>query len=358
MNSRERLLNSIKRIETDRLAWSPFLPYFWEAQPSDVRKKGMLEFYKMIGADPLFRGFCTLIKKKYKNCDFSESISGGKKVVTIETPVGSLETGYTYSAKGDTWFLTEHPLKGEEDYKTLTYINEDMEIEADFSKFEAGMEIMGGEALLIPIIGSEMKSSYQSLIENWAGTEGAIYAAYDFPDTLAACLDAMRKNSYKSVECAVQCDAEAYIFWEDSSTGNISPEFFRKYVSPEISKWAQIIHREDKYLVHHACGQIKNLIVDMKATGIDVIESMSPPPTGDIYTYEAREKLGDDITLIGGIEPTVLLNYGMDELREYVREVIVKTGSTGFILGNADSCPPGVDIEKFMMISELVKEIT
>lgn len=357
MNSKERLLNSIKGIETDRLAWSPFLPYFWEAQPEEVRKKGMLEFYRTIGADPLFRGFCTLIKKSYKNCEFNESVSGLNKKLTMSTPIGSIAAEYTYSPEGDTWFLTGYPLKSEEDFKILTYINEDMEIIPDFSKYEAGIKKMGEEALLIPILGSEMKSSYQSIIENWAGTEEAVYAAYDFPETLDACLESMKRNSIKSAEYAVQCEAEAYIFWEDSSTGNISPEFFRKYVAPEISEWADIIHGEDKYLVHHACGLIRDLVVDMKATGIDAIESVTPPPTGNIYTYEVRDKIGEDMVLIGGIEPTVLLNYGMDELRDYVVDVIEKTGKRGFILGNADSCPPGVDVEKFKMISKLVKEM-
>ncbi|MFO7610953.1 MAG: uroporphyrinogen decarboxylase family protein [Clostridia bacterium] len=355
MNSRERLLNSIKGYETDRIAWSPFLPYYWESLPESVRKSGMLEFYKSIGADPLFRGYCTLIKKEYKYSSISEKTEGKCRQVLIETPVGSLEFLYSYSEQGDTWFLTGHPIKCEEDYKILTYLNEDMIIKPDFSRYEAGMQAMGKEALLIPIIGSEMKSSYQSLLENWAGTVEATYAVYDFPETLGECLYAMKQNSRKAVEIAVQCGAEAYIFWEDSSTGNISPDFFRLYVADEISGWADILHREGKYLIHHACGQLRNLLPEMAKTGIDVIESMSPPPTGDIYTYEARALLPDNIGLIGGIEPTVLLNYNMEDLAEYVREIIEKTGKHRFILGNADSCPPGVEKEKFVMISEIVK---
>lgn len=357
MDSRERLLNSIKGLETDRLAWSPFLAYFWDVQPEGIRKKGMLDFYKSIGADPLFRGFCTLIKKSYSKCTVSEKTSGGERQVLYETPVGTLESRYTFTPLGNTWFLTKHPVKEAEDYKILTYLNEDMTIIPDFSKYEAGMKVMGDEALLVPIISSEMKSSFQSLLENWVGTEELTYAVYDYPDELEECLAAMRVNSVKAAEIASECDAEAFIFWEDSSTGNLSPSFFRDYIADEISQWADILHEKDKFLIQHACGQLRGLIPEMAKTGIDMIESMSPPPTGDIYTYEARELLPESVGIIGGIEPTVLLNYDMDELEKHVREIIARTGNHKFILGNADSCPPGVEIEKFRMISRLVREL-
>ena len=119
MNSRDRLLNSIMGLETDRLAWSPFLAYFWDVQPEAIRRNGMLDFYKSIGADPLFRGYCTIIKKEFKNCQIRESASNGEKQILYETPVGTLESRYTYTSEGNTWFLTKHPVKTEEDYKIL-----------------------------------------------------------------------------------------------------------------------------------------------------------------------------------------------------------------------------------------------
>lgn len=357
MNSRERLLNSIRGKETDRLAWSPFLAYFWDYQPESTKKAGQLKFLKDIGADPLFRGYCTLINVSYKNSKVTDSTKGSDRVVIHETPVGKLETRYTYTSNGNTWFITKHPVETGEDLKVLTYLNEDMIIKPDFSKYEKGMEVMGEEALLIPIIAPEMKSSFQSMIETWMGTEGVTYAVYDYEDELNECLNIMKQRSKESVELAVQSGAEAYLFWEDSSTGNLSPSFFRDYIADEIASWSEIIHQENSCLVHHACGQIGGLISEMSKTGIDVIESVSPPPTGDIHIYDARNITPDNICLIGGIEPTVLLSSTIDDLRVYVAEIIEKTGSKGFVLANADSCPPGVEIEKFSMISELVKSI-
>ena len=42
MTAKERLLNAIRGKETDRTPWSPFLAYWWEAQPEAVTAQGQL----------------------------------------------------------------------------------------------------------------------------------------------------------------------------------------------------------------------------------------------------------------------------------------------------------------------------
>ena len=53
----------------------------------------------------------------------------------------------------------------------------------------------------------------------------------------------------------------------------------------------------------YACdGQVK----------IDCIESISPPPTGNIEIWDARAKLPEHIALIGGIEAVNFLNLPLE----------------------------------------------
>jgi len=356
MTSKERLLNSLKGLETDHLAWAPFLAYFWDFQPKSVREKGMLEFYKEIGADPLFRGYCSIVKNNYKNTTIKRSESKTEKKIVYETKLGNLESLYVYAKESNSWFLKEHPIKTKEDLKILIYMYENLVVEPYFDKYENGLKLMKDEALLIPIIGTEMKTSFQSLLEHWLGTVNLNYAIYDYPELINETLNIMREKSIDAVNIASECKAEAFIFWEDSSTTNISPNQFTEYVAPEINNWGNILHKNDKMLVHHACGLIKDLIPLMAKTNIDIIESISPPPTGNIYTYEARKLLPDHIGLVGGIDAVILERSSMKELEEYVTDIIVKTTRKRYILGNSDSCPPNVDIEKFKMISKLAKE--
>jgi hypothetical protein len=59
MTSRERLLASLRGDPVDRVAWSPFLAYWWEHQPQAIQARGQVWFFREIGADALLRGFVT-----------------------------------------------------------------------------------------------------------------------------------------------------------------------------------------------------------------------------------------------------------------------------------------------------------
>lgn len=356
MTPKQRLLNSIKGKEVDRVPWSPFLAYFWEHQPKTIQEKGQKAFIEDIGGDPLFRGSFSLFTTKYKTCSINEKINSSEKIITYETPVGNLYTTYTYSPDGNTWYLTDHPVKTEEDFKILTYINEDKYLIPNMEHFNQAYKETGDTGLHLPCIGSESKSSFQSLLEHWVGTENLIYAMMDYPETVENCLHAMRENSVESVKISVQSPAEGFISWEDSSTTNLSPSLFEKYITPEINQWGNIIHDHNKLYILHACGHLKDLLPIMSKMDIDAIESISPPPTGNVELWDARKVLPEHIALIGGIEPTVFLNSTLEELESYTINLLQKMGNSRYVLANSDSCPPGVALEKFKLVSSIVKQ--
>ncbi len=354
MTPKKRLLAALRGEEVDRIPWSPFLAYIWESFPKGIQKKGQLYFMEEIGADPLFRGFQRLFSVQRNRCSIIESIKGREKLTLYETPIGKLQARHVYSPAGNTWFIMDHPVKTREDFKILTYLNEDMTLLPQLDDFEKQYDEVGERGLHMPLIGSEGKSSLQSMLEYWVGTQELVYALMDYPETVEECLNTMQRNSIRSVEISVESSAEAFIFWEDSSTTNISPGYFRKYTAPEINTWGRIIHNAGKYLVHHACGHLKGLLPIMGKTQIDVVESISPPPTGNMELWDARSLLPDQIGLVGGIEPTVFLNSTMEELEGYVERLLQKMGRKRFILANSDSCPPGVTVEKFKKVTEVV----
>lgn len=353
---KQRILNALKGLETDRTPWSPFLAYYWEALPASVQEKGQLAYLQAMGADPLLRGSHQLFQVHYKNCNIIESQNGGKKVVRHETPVGSLETVYTYAESADSWFLTGHPVEEEEDFKILQYIFEHIEITENLSGFEEDVRRVQENALFLPLLGVSVKTPFQALLEQWCGTENLVYALYDYEETVEECLHTMMEKDLKTAEISAKSSAEALLFYEDSSTTNISPAYFEKYTLPMINAWGKVLHANGKLLIHHACGHIKDLLPLMNTSEADVIESISPPPTGNIDIPEAFSLLGQEKALIGGIEPTFFLNCTEEELEKRVRELLQSTKGRRFVLANSDSCPPGVEYEKFQLVSRLVRD--
>lgn len=358
MNTKERLLRAMRGQETDRVPWAPFLAYYWESLPPRIRQMGQITYMQQLGSDVLLRGFHTLFKKEFRNCRISAQESESRRCVSYETPVGSIREVYTYVKEANTWFLTGHPVQDTEDLNVLQYLFEHLTVERDDRQFLEDYEALGEDGLYLPVIGTDQKTCFQSLVEHWMGTENLVYLLYDEPEAVEACLEVMQERAMETVRLSVDSPAEGFIFWEDSSTTNISPSMFEKYTAPEINRWGSEIHRAGKLLVHHACGHIRDLLPLMAKTQIDVVESISPPPTGNIEMTEARDILrGTQIGLIGGIEPTAFLNDTPDELERKVRKLIDDMRGCRYILANSDSCPPGVPEEKFRMISRLVQEI-
>ena len=370
MTSRERLLAAIRGQEVDRIPWSPFLAYWWEHQPQDFQRRGQAQFLKEIGADALLRGFSTPFTSSnihgvdlYENfhhplpgCEIRRKVKGDETQIRHLTPIGTLTTLARYSPEGDTQFVIEHPVKQREDYKILSYMIEHMIIEPDYAPVQQAIDELGDDGLYVPLISPFLKTPFQALIEHFVGTQQLMYDLADYPEEVETLLEIMSQRAMQAVQIAVESPAEAFITWEDSSTTNVSPKLFARYIAPELSHWGQVVHAADKLLIHHACGHLRALLPIMAEEEVDMIESLSPPPTGNVEVWEAQAVLGHDVGIIGGIEPTHFLNLTMPELRTYVETLLDRVNPRHYVLANSDSCPPGVSVEKFRLVTDIIQE--
>lgn len=357
MTSKQRLLAAIRGEETDHTPFSPFLAYYFDFLPKEIQQKGQLAYLKEMGADPLLRGFISAFTTGYRECSVTEKTDGNKKYVTTSTPKGELHSVYTYMQESNTWFLTEHPVKGIEDIPAAIAMYQDLFVKENIEEANRQIDSLGEDGLHIAIIGATMKSAYQQLLENTIGTETLIYLTLDHPDAIQELVDTLAQKNRLTVEYTTKSKIEACLSWEDSSTTNVNPQLYEEYIAPEITVWNQILKESGKLYIQHACGHIKNLLLPMAHQGVTAIESISPPPTGNVTMKEANEILPPEVGLIGGIEPVHFLNDSMEELLAYAEDLCRTMKGRGFVLANSDSCPPGVSYEKFRRLAELVRSI-
>lgn len=365
MTCRERIVKALSGEKTDRTPFSPFLSYWWESQPDEFTQAGELEFLEEIGADPLFRGHypmhgkagedIVLCKSHTDDCEIMTKTDGLRKTVTYHTSKGDLTLGYRYVERGNTWFLVDHPLKDENDFLLLKYIMDSTRLEPDYKKFDLEVEKLGERGLILPLICPEMKSSFQSLLEKWVGTEELVYSLMDFPDVVQETLESMWRVSRDSAEIAAESRSPFFLSWEDTSTTNISPQYYRDYILPEINSWCDILHKKGKRYIQHACGHLKDLLPDIADSHIDVLESISPEPTGNVNLQRVNEVFPPRISIVGGIEPVRLLEESVDDIIGQAKVLLKCMSGRGYILANSDSCPPGVSIDKFKALADLVK---
>jgi hypothetical protein len=370
MTSRERLLAALRGQPVDRLPWSPFLAYWWDHQPEPFQARGQIDVLREIGADALLRGFLTPFTAS-DITGLAETISPGCEIpgvsvrrvergaqifAEVTTPAGTLTSITQLSPDGWTRFLVQHPVRSKEDYRALRYLVEHMVIRPNYAPVQAQIDQVGEDGLCVPLVCPFGKTPFQSLVEHFVGTEKLIYDLADFPEEVEETLALMSQKAELAVRISAESPAEAFISWEDSSTTNVSPAMFRRYIAPEINRWGTVLHGADKMLVHHACGHLRALLPILAKECVDAIESLSPPPTGNVEIWEARQQLGPEMGLIGGIEPVNFLNLDLPQLRDYVQNLIDRMGSHRYILANSDSCPPGVSLEKFRLVTQIVRE--
>ena len=207
--SKRRLLAAIRGEEVDHIPFSPFLAYYFEFLPYKIQEKGQLEFLKAMGADPLLRGFIASHTICYRESSFSEKTEGNKRYVTSHTPKGDLYSVYTYAEGAKTWFLTEHPVKSIDDFPAAIALYRDMEVVDNISEANRHAELLGEDGLYVSLIGANMKSAYQHMVENLIGTENLVYLTMDEPDAVRELADVIAEKNLKTVEYAAESKIEA-----------------------------------------------------------------------------------------------------------------------------------------------------
>lgn len=367
MTSHDRLLAALAGQPVDHVPWSPFLAYWWEHQPQALQDAGQIRFLRELGADALLRGFLTPFTQSdisnlmaqsepLPGCE-TRMVEQGRDVrVSVTTPVGDLTLLTRGSTEGNTRFVIEHPIKQRADYKTVAYLVEHMVIRPNYAPVAAQIAEVGEHGLCVPLISPFGKTPFQSLVEHYVGTERLVYDLMDYPEEVEGLLAVMSARAEDAVKIAVESPAEAFITWEDSSTTNVSPSLFRRYIYPDMRRWGEIVHAAGKLLLHHACGHVRALLPIMADEGVDAVESLSSPPTGNVEMWEAQAALGPGTGIVGGIEPVHFLQLDLPALRTYVEDLLDRMGSHHYVLANSDSCPPGVTIEKFQLVTQIVRE--
>lgn len=358
LSAHDRLTAALRGEPVDFLPFSPFLAYVWESFPRAIQEAGQLAFHQAIGATPLWRGAPCPVRAVLPSEVAVTTLQQGHRIFTeTTTPVGTVHEVKRRSDQGNTEFLVEHPLKTAADFGVQLWIEEHTTFEVDLGPVREHLSGDGREGLSIGMLLPRSKSAFQTLVEHSIGTEELAYALADMPGTVETLWETMVANDLEAAQLAIETGFYTYyLTWEDSSTQNYSPRQYERYIGSEIAQWCTMLKASDMAYIQHACGHLRHLLPLMKNSGIAGVESLSPPPTGDLALRDAREVLGSDVALIGGIEPTHFLSLSLEALGPYVEQVIEDARGGPFILANSDSCPPGVSIEKFRLIADIARQ--
>lgn len=137
----------------------------------------------------------------------------------------------------------------------------------------------------------------------------------------------------------------------------ISRELYREFVLPYERRLAEAIKAAGVPVYTHTCGKIGDRLELMFETGTMGIDTLDPPPLGNVDLADAKQRIGRKMFIKGNLNAVELLACQQRELIEsQVRERLrVGLPDGGYILSTACSVAPRVEPWKLELLTPLAE---
>jgi uroporphyrinogen decarboxylase len=109
----------------------------------------------------------------------------------------------------------------------------------------------------------------------------------------------------------------------------ISPDTWRTVIAPGFRKYVALIKRYGAKAMHHTCGSVVEIIPDLIACGLDVLQSIQPEAAG-MSLSALKARFGRELCFHGGISIQQTMPFGTpDAIRAEVRAIAETIGPDG-----------------------------
>jgi uroporphyrinogen-III decarboxylase len=141
--------------------------------------------------------------------------------------------------------------------------------------------------------------------------------------------------------------------------GFISRKMYREFVVPYEKRVTDAIKGAGAFVYTHTCGKIGDRLDLMVETGTQGLDTLDPPPLGNVDLAVAKQQVGKKLFLKGNMNPVALLSYQIesDVVAEATRCLRSAGPGGGYILATACSVAPRMEPWKLKMLVPLAEEI-
>ena len=358
MTSRERLLSAFHGELPDRLPWAPeFNIVFCERILQELPGAPYADDTKYIETCRRMRAECFLrvdaVEIEYPNAEVTDSREGDLITHTYATPLGTLASRARMIDEIGTEMELEHMVRTVEDVRAYRFVYEDAAYRPryDFVRHQIANMADSG---LISIFGPP--TPLLDLIMFQIRLPNIYFLMQDHAAEMKSLLDAMHRRNCEYYEIAADAPGEVVRSFEDTSTTLVSPALYREWCLRQLQDYRDICHARGKLFVPHMCGLLAGVLPELRDTGLDGIEALTPPPLADTPLGLARQALGPDITLIGGIDPTQFVGATPDRTRAMIQDVLSQIGDGRRTVLGHEEIHIKADFESVRVIPDLLEE--
>ena len=373
MTSRERLLAAIRFEGPDRV---PVSPRFWRyllKHEGTQKQKAYLKYAEIYEIDPLLGAAAGPVQFiPHPGADYSRlgsdirvderrETSGDYTISqrTFETPAGRLTDEIHMPKPGGPFGIApnahfkERIIKGPDDLAALGLLLKAWTAAHEIPDYRKLSAEIGGRGLLAA-------HTYSALSHNAGdayGLQNTMLATRDNPEFLNDLIDLFQELLMDVTRRALDNGAEMVFcstFFESMSSG-WSPALYREFFLPRIKEHVDLTHEYGALYHLYDDGKVKLSLPMLREVGIDLLSTICPPPSGDVTPAEAREMVGKDVCLNGGIDTVNVVWRGTPEsidaaIKEAIEQAALPEG--GYIVGTSDSITEEASQENFRAFFE------
>lgn len=224
------------------------------------------------------------VRETYDTVDFSREITeeGGHTLErrSIKTPIGEI-----YETFSDGW-QTKFYLETAHDYEVMTYAVRHTNVVPAFEEFMRIDREVAPYGIAMVMLG---RTPNQTILVDFVGLENYAYHLSDLrtemSDLYAALLDKFRRK----VELSAEGPGRFVSVLENFTADTMGPKRYRELLLPVYNELFPILQSAGKIVGTHYDGQLSACKQWIAQAPMDLIESLTPPPEGDMTLTECRK---------------------------------------------------------------------
>lgn len=358
MSPRENLLSALACERSDRMPFVFVIDNF--NYPNSLPQElfdpfDLVRVQRYLGADIINRLGPAVVAKQTPNLKFtSTEREDGTQLQEWEMPTGRLSGVYRHSTEAAGMFLEKHCIVDTKGYETLAAIYEDTLVQVDQGGVEAThakLRELRDDGVMYSV---GPASPVMDLMRGWVGMEQFVYDMADHQEVVERTMGIMAERIFREYELlAANTSAKLIVFWEDVTSLHLNRDMFRRYALPFYQTISEICHSHGKTLVMHTCGTFRAFYDLLLESGVDAIDWVTPPDTGDVVFSEAQRAFEGRICVMGTVLPSAMRFEGPDAVETHVHEILKDVDTTrGFVF--LAPAPVGSPMENVERVKQIV----
>lgn len=359
MTNRDRILTILSRGTPDRVPWFGDLDYWYHAaiQKQTLKERyhgdGYFKLNRDLGVGFYLQGFFPFVQNS--DVSFSEKTINGQRIKTMITPKGDLHEITQYLPTSYSSGYVKHFVETVDDLPAFKHYLFSLHFTPAYDEAIRRKKIIGDNGVVLCYT---PRSPFMQMLTTYIGLENLVYLLADAPDEMEEIFQIMESKYDLAAEITVDSPAECIMIPENLSSEGVGVKYYMQYLRGYESRWVKRIKQAGKYSFIHMDGTLKGLLKLVAETGFDVIEAVTPIPSGDMSMDEVSTEITTDTLIWGGL-PGIIFTpcFHEDAFVQHVQYVLsIMKQRPKFVLGVADQVPPDAIMDRVSQVAAICDE--